>query len=86
VVSGTVQCWGANDLGQLGNNGTADSPVPVPVVGITGGAQEVATGDYHSCALMNGSAVCWGYNRYGQLGNHSTTGSAIPVMVGTFSQ
>ena len=37
-------------------------------------ATAIATGYYHSCALLdNGDLKCWGYNNYGQLGIDSTT-------------
>jgi hypothetical protein len=87
MADGTAQCWGSNVFGQLGNNSTTDSPVPVSVSGITGltaatTAVSVSTGGEHSCALMaDGTARCWGYNYSGQLGDNSTTDSPVPVSV-----
>ena len=87
MADGTAQCWGWNISGQLGNNSTNDSWVPVQVVGITGltpatTAVSVSAGGYHSCAVMaDGSAQCWGGNADGTLGNDSTTNSPVPVPV-----
>ncbi len=80
----TVECWGADDLGQLGDGGEQASPVgssfsfesaaggsatPVPVLGVTG-AQWVTAGSQHSCAVLSGGTVkCWGDNSAGQLGD-----------------
>lgn len=70
VEDGTVQCWGANFLGQLGNGTTSTwSLTPVTVLSVSD-AVAVSVGAYHSCALLkDGSARCWGYDIYGQLGN-----------------
>jgi alpha-tubulin suppressor-like RCC1 family protein len=84
LPSGTVQCWGYNFNGQLGNGTTAGSSVPVTVVGITN-ATMVAPGSSHTCAVLSGGAVqCWGNNGYGQLGNGTTTDSSVPVTVTGF--
>ena len=81
LSTGAVRCWGRNDHGQLGD-GTAgdDSPVPVPVVGITTAAR-LALGTSHSCALLrDGTAKCWGKGSDGQLGDGASASSAIPVL------
>ena len=91
MADGTVTCWGYNGDGQLGNNSTTNSPVPVTVPSITGAdaatsAVSVSAGDSFSCATMaNGTAQCWGMNTYGKLGNNSTTNSPVPVSVSDFT-
>jgi alpha-tubulin suppressor-like RCC1 family protein len=65
---GTIECWGTNDAGQLGNGSTTNATTPVPVSGITG-ATAIATGWYNTCALMaDGTVACWGANGDGELG------------------
>ena len=84
---GTVFCWGWNVFGQLGNNSTTDSQIPVQVVDAGGsghltGVSQVASGGYHTCALKSdGTVFCWGDNVFGALGNNSTTNSSAPVQV-----
>ena len=74
-------CWGWGSWGQLGNNSTGDSHIPVSVQGLSG-AFTVAGGDSHSCAVLSAGAIdCWGDNGSGELGNNSTTGSKVPVQV-----
>ncbi len=86
---GTLVAWGDNFLGQLGNNSTISSSVPVAVV--TAGTPlagetivAVAAGANHSVALCaDGTLAAWGANDHGQLGNNSTLGSSVPVAVVT---
>ena len=86
--AGTIACWGGNNQGQLGNgqsigdwrDTSADSSVPVEVLGITD-ATAIATGGWHTCALrQTGTINCWGTNS-GQLGNGTETDSSVPVEV-----
>jgi alpha-tubulin suppressor-like RCC1 family protein len=84
--AGAAYCWGANASGQLGNNSTTDSPVPVAVTasgalsGVT--LTQLETLNVATCALSGaGAAYCWGSNSNGQLGNNSTTQSNVPVTV-----
>jgi len=88
IVSGGVQCWGNNAVGQLGNGPDAprQSLVPLPVVGLTTAVTALAVGDVFACAVtVNGAVLCWGDNTYGQLGTDSdptmTPFSKEPVQV-----
>lgn len=58
--AGTVQCWGDNNAGQLGNGTMERSANPVTVIGIDN-AVSVASGASHTCAVLRGGGVkCWG--------------------------
>ena len=77
----SVQCWGSNAVGQLGNGSTTSSPTPVNVVGIST-AVAIAAGGDHTCALLENNTVqCWGHGRFGQLGTGNTSSSTTPVQV-----
>jgi len=72
--NGTVWAWGNNDNGQLGNNSTVASPIPVQVLKAPGvpltGVVQIAAGLQHGLALLsNGEVWAWGYNGFYQLGN-----------------
>jgi len=73
LQSGSIKCWGRNNYGQTGNgNVITPQATPVTVIGITT-AVNVASGQSHTCALLNnGTIQCWGRNDYGQFGNGAT--------------
>lgn len=80
--SGGAMCWGDNTYGQIGNNSHMWRLIRADVQGLTSGVQQIAAGDYHTCALtMTGGVKCWGRNTHGQLGNAAMTDSAVPVDV-----
>ena len=76
---GNIQCWGAGSNGQLGNNVSQKSILPVTVVETDGstdsltGVVQVSVGDSHTCALTSqGEVLCWGGGINGKLGNNDS--------------
>ena len=68
-TGGRVQCWGNNDIGQLGDGSFQSSLVPVDVVGLSTGVVALG-GEYsHACASSPTATVCWGANWEGELGD-----------------
>jgi alpha-tubulin suppressor-like RCC1 family protein len=83
---GGVECWGANDYGQLGDGTYTERHAPVLVSDLAGGVVAVAAGDSHTCALTSaGGAKCWGFDLYGQLGDGSNLIRRTPVSVSGLS-
>src|SRR5438067_328979 len=79
LADGTMQCWGRNMDGQLGNGTTTSSNVPVTVSGISRPAA-VAAGGYHTCARTpDGTLRCWGRTDDGQGGNGTWASWSTPV-------
>nr|MBK7065862.1 hypothetical protein [Deltaproteobacteria bacterium] len=82
LAAGTVQCWGANSYGQLGDGGNQARLVPAAVPGLAGVA-EVDVGDAHACARKaDGSVWCWGSGSDGAIGNGARLNARSPVQVG----
>ena len=83
--NGSVMCWGANAVGQLGlgNTSTQESIPQYVDIGAGRTAIQLTTGATHSCALLDNKSVsCWGSNAYRQLGIDSSIGySSIPMHV-----
>ena len=90
-IDGYVYCWGRNDRGQLGNNNTTNSPVPVRVLDangfVNGSVEQLSAsglgGRWHTCVLTNErTAYCWGGNQNGELGDGSYAWSLVPTIGG----
>jgi len=74
-------CWGANQVGQLGDGTTADRLTPGPVAG-NHRFLHVSTGVAHACGLTIANRVyCWGYNQFGRLGDSTSTTRLRPTLM-----
>ncbi|MCX8645685.1 InlB B-repeat-containing protein [Bifidobacterium sp. B4081] len=87
---GYAYAWGYNNSGQIGNNTSSDSHVPVrvrdpaspndPSKGLQ--ATQVSAGGWHSLAVgSDGYAYAWGSNHYGQLGINTSNDYVNPAPV-----
>jgi alpha-tubulin suppressor-like RCC1 family protein len=82
LSNGTVETWGHNEYGELGDGGTTETTTPQVVPGLTN-VVAIASGCYTSYALLsNGKVMAWGRGEYGQLGNGTNTAKqSTPVEV-----
>ncbi len=84
LLDGTVQTWGYNSEGQLGNGSTGGGScycVPTPNAVLSGG--QAAAADYYNSVflLADGTLRATGYNYYAELGDGSNTERLSPVSV-----
>ena len=83
--TGTIACWGRNNVGQLGTGDGAPIQLRAPtdiVSSRTWSALDL--GQDSACAIdTNGALFCWGQNSSGQLGIAGTqASSSTPIAVG----
>jgi alpha-tubulin suppressor-like RCC1 family protein len=81
-TNGDVECWGANDSGQLGD---ASQSARLPNgVAVLHGAAQIAAGGETTCARMNDATVrCWGDGTFGQLGAPAAPGGPCAACAST---
>jgi alpha-tubulin suppressor-like RCC1 family protein len=70
LTTGTVECWGVNNYGQLGVNCGDNSYTPAQVPGLSGVAS-IDGGIRFTCVIISftGEVKCWGNNALNQLGS-----------------
>ncbi len=76
--NGDVRCWGLGGGSGIGYNGlpgvddtigVSSEPLDFPAIDLGGDATAIASGNFHSCAIVDdGSVRCWGQASVGQLG------------------
>lgn len=78
-----LQCWGANEQGQLGIGTTTNQDLAQPVrVPTPTGWSRLAVGNSRTCATHTGHTLwCWGDNQHGDLGIGNTTQQNLPQQV-----
>ncbi len=82
--NGTVYCWGANYVWQLGRGGGTDTSANYTAAAVTGisTAKKVTSSDNYTCALLaDTTAKCWGNNNFPLLGGWQTAQTSTPVTV-----
>jgi alpha-tubulin suppressor-like RCC1 family protein len=72
MPDGTVQAWGDNSAGQIGDGTRQRKLNPITVPGLTGVTQIAGSGEHMIALLANGTVKTWGANLFGQLGNGTT--------------
>ena len=82
TTSGTLKCWGENNLGQLGTGNTTPSTTPTPIDEGTS-YLTVSAGLQHACGItaLTHQVKCWGVNSYGEVGNGATSGVSTPTLI-----
>lgn len=84
-ADGTLWVWGQGNKGQLGQNNTSNSNVPIQVRGVNGidlltKVTQIDAYDCHWVArLQDGTAVVCGGNDYGDLADGTTTQRRVPI-------
>ncbi|ELR21814.1 regulator of chromosome condensation (RCC1) repeat domain containing protein [Acanthamoeba castellanii str. Neff] len=76
LKSGSAYCWGAGNVGQLGNGGSGavSSISPVRVTTSNRSIISFSAGDNHACLIYSGNElICWGSNSGGKLGINNAT-------------
>lgn len=85
-LDGSVWCWGANDLGQLGARlgvGESISAVPVQVaaeLGLGTAAQHIAAREHTCVTRSDDTAICWGHNTSGKANPLSLDNMVSPTV------
>jgi len=84
----TVECWGDNSRGELGDGTRASSSTPVLVPGLSG-VQAISAGDTTVCVVMQstGAVRCWGSAGYvaPDVPLDTLTPTAVPGVSGAVS-
>ena len=74
LATGSVDCWGLNRYGTVGDGTTINRTQPTPVLGVTN-AIKITVGEDDACAIVSGGTIdCWGWDEQGQLGDGNSTG------------
>ncbi|MBC8068896.1 MAG: hypothetical protein IAG13_11230 [Deltaproteobacteria bacterium] len=81
LVSGEVWCWGANDLGQLGDSVNPLEATPIPAVAVVADdpVREVAALGHTCVRSEQGNVRCFGDNSSGQVDPALVQPSAVPT-------
>lgn len=84
VATGSVECFGLNEAGRLGDGTSRNRDTPSQVVfpdGVSITALSTGLAD-HTCAIDSEKSLwCWGLNAFGQLGTFDLTSRIVAAKV-----
>jgi alpha-tubulin suppressor-like RCC1 family protein len=83
--NGSVWCWGADDVGQLGDYGQYAAYAPRPIGGVETAASLAVGGDFACVILPTTGVRCWGKNDRGQAAQGAGQPFVTPSCVNTAS-
>lgn len=72
TTTGEVHCFGAGDVGQLGNGATGNRATSAVLGGFSAPVTALSAGGAHACAISGGQTLCWG--------NGAAFGASGPVL------
>ena len=81
LTDGTLEAWGQNLYGKLGDGTTTNRLSPVVVKGLSGVTSIEAGRDDSFAITSDGLLHAWGLNSSGQLGDGTTTNRLTPVTI-----
>ncbi len=77
----TLNCWGSNSFGEVGNNSRINQKTP-QIVNLGGKVKSFELGLNYTCAILdNNNLKCWGKNDKGQLGTGARIMQKLPKLV-----
>lgn len=78
-----LECWGLNQVGQLGNNNSSFESLTPQTLARGGNFSLIDSSPLHTCASDTSVVYCWGYNANGEIGNPAVpiSGAPIPTQV-----
>ncbi len=81
LATGSVDCWGSNLNGELGD-GTDSRSTPVAVSGLSDAVGVSAQLGYACAVRSTGGVACWGSNAHLVLGSEAVFHTVTPLAVG----
>ncbi len=81
LANGTVEAWGKNKYGEVGDGTKTDRKAPVPLAGLENVVAISAGYDFALALLKNGTVEAWGYGGYGEIGTGSVGEQLSPAPV-----
>ena len=80
ATDGKAWCWGADDVGQLGNGNRVERAFPGKVAG-NYTMTSLSASKYHTCGIAGGVVLCWGDNQFGELGDNTAVLHPVPTAI-----